>query len=134
MKSLLHICLGASALCLLTACGDTQLEHCTNYYDDVARGNVAEMEAEKVEVVSQIPEDNAGERLLSDTAQAVEEAPTEEELEAADPNEGDVEGVPVEAAPEEPNIEDVNRRTSEQAKKHAEELKAKALKEMGVGR
>lgn len=121
---------------LLGACGNTRLQHCTNFYDDVAQGNVAELEAEKAEVVSQIPDDNAGEKLMSDTARVEEQAPTEEELEAAIPDEGDVEGgVPVEAmtpAEPQPKPEDVNRRTSESAKKKAEDLKAKALKEMGV--
>lgn len=127
----------ASAL-LLTACGNTQIEHCTNEYDPVAKGNVDSLNAQKGEVISEIPDAGIAEQVLDEAKKEQEEADTTATVQPSDidesgevilPEEGGEVSISEQAELEE--IEDINRRTSEEARRQAEERQRRALEEMG---
>ncbi|MCM1005161.1 MAG: hypothetical protein NC402_02565 [Prevotella sp.] len=132
-----------AALWLLTACGDTQIEHCTNEYDPVEKGNVDSLNAEKGEVVSEIPEAGEAEKVL-DEAKKEQGLPQDSlniELSTAEYDENGELIAPEQGAEislsEQAELEvigevkDKNRRTSEEAKREQAERERKALEEMG---
>lgn len=123
---------------MLTACGNTQIEHCTNEYDPVAKGNVDSLNAQKGEVISEIPDAGIAEQVLeeakkeqemADTTATVVPSDIDESGELVLPEEGGEVSISEQAEREE--IEEVNRRTSEEARRQAEERQRKALEEMG---
>lgn len=124
-----------AGLFLLTSCGDTQIEHCKNVYNPVEKGNVDSITARRGEVVSEIPTSGSGEELLREAQQ-----PTDSLRRASQPSDFDEsgegvlseQGGAVSASDVEANIEDVNRRTSEEAQREAAERQRKALEEMGL--
>lgn len=129
----------ALLLGLLTSCGDTQLEHCTNEYDPVVKGNVDSMNSQKGEVVSQIPDAGIAEQVL-DEAEKEETLPDSLQTETL-PSDIDESGELIapeqggeaslsEKAELEQIGEDVNRRTSEEAQREQAERQRKALEEM----
>lgn len=137
MKGIYHIS-GSLALLLLSACGNTQIEHCTNEYDPVAKGNVDSLNAQKGEVISEIPDAGIAEQVLDEAKKQQEMADSvtspspsdiDESGEVIPPEEGGPASLSEQAAIEE--IEEINRRTSEEARRQAEERQRKALEEMG---
>lgn len=130
--------LSAAVLSTLCACGDTQIEHCTNEYDPVAKGNVDSLNAQKGEIVSQIPEAGIAEKVLDEARQeqakgdslpTVMPSDIDESGEVVMPETGGEISISEQVDLE--GIEDINRRTSEEAKRQAEERQRKALEEMG---
>ena len=120
------------ALGLLAACGNTQLEHCTNAYDPVEKGNVDSMNQQQGEVVSEIPSAGAGQ-------EAMREAENDTTKNGPAPSEVDENGELVgadESLEQGQQLvneeEEVNRRTSEAAQREAEERQRRALEEMGM--
>lgn len=138
MKKTVYISVCA-ALGLLTSCGNTQIEHCTNEYDPVEKGNVDSMNAQKGEVVSEIPEAGEAERILDEaireqqqaTDSVAAQAEYDENGELIAPEEGSVISISEQVELEQIGSVNENRRTSEQAKREQAERERRALEEMG---
>lgn len=125
----------------LCSCGDTQIEHCTNEYDPVAKGNVDSLNnAQKGEVISEIPEAGIAEQVL-DEADKEEKAMPDSLAGALLPSDIDESGeviapekggeVSISEKVEQEEIGETNRRTSEEAKREQAERQRKALEQMG---
>lgn len=129
----------AALASLLSACGDTQIEHCTNEYDPVEKGNVDALNADKREVVSEIPEAGIADQVIEETRR--EEAQTDslgtpvtevdENGEVVLPEEG-AQATPSEQVEKEEmkRIEESNRRTGDKALRDQRKREEEALKAM----
>ena len=88
----LHIISVATLLSLLCSCGNNKIEHCTNEYDPVAKGNVDSLNnAQKGEVISEIPEAGIAEQVL-DEADKLEKEETDSVITAPLPSDIDESG------------------------------------------
>lgn len=126
----------------LVSCGDTQIEHCTNEYDPVEKGSVDSINAQKGEIVSEIPQAGEAEKLLNeakreqvaspDSTANISVAEYDENGELIAPEQGGevslTEQAELEALDE---VVNENRRTSEAAQREQAERQRRALEEMG---
>lgn len=137
----LHIISVSALLSLLCSCGNNKIEHCTNEYDPVAKGNVDSLNnAQKGEVISDIPEAGIAEQVL-DEADQLEKAATDslpatplpsdidESGEVIAPEKGAEASISEKAEQEE--IGEINRRTSEEAQREQAERQRRAIEQMG---
>lgn len=131
--------LPVTAAFLLTACGNTQIEHCSNVYDPVEKGNVDAMNADKGEVISEIPTEGAAEEILKEGAdpaaandsisEVISPSDVDENGEVIAPEEGGKASLSEQAELEQID-ENTNRRTSDEARRKQEEAQRRALEEM----
>lgn len=131
--------LPVAAAFLLTACGNTQIEHCSNVYDPVEKGNVDAMNADKGEVISEIPTEGAAEEILKEGAdpaaandsisEGISPSDVDENGEVIAPEEGGKASLSEQAELEQID-ENTNRRTSDEARRKQEEAQRRALEEM----
>ena len=131
--------LPVAAAFLLTACGNTQIEHCSNVYDPVEKGNVDAMNADKGEVISEIPTEGAAEEILKEGAdpaaandsisEGISPSDVDENGEVIAPEEGGKASLSEQAELEQID-ENTNRRTSDDARRKQEEAQRRALEEM----
>lgn len=131
--------LPVAAVFLLTACGNTQIEHCSNVYDPVEKGNVDAMNADKGEVISEIPTEGAAEEILKEGAdpaaandsisEGISPSDVDENGEVIAPEEGGKASLSEQAELEQID-ENTNRRTSDEARRKQEEAQRRALEEM----
>lgn len=128
-----HILIMCAGISLLTACGDTQIEHCKNVYNPVEKGNVDSISAQRGEVVSEIPTSGSAEELMREAQKPADSMTYNPQPSDFDENGEEIApGNDVGGEVTTVNIEDINRRTSEEAQKEAAERQRKALEEMGL--
>ncbi|MCM1319393.1 MAG: hypothetical protein NC217_03315 [Muribaculaceae bacterium] len=130
-----------AVIAMLSSCGDTQIEHCTNEYDPVEKGNVDSLSAKKAEVVSEIPEAGEAEKALNEAKNEQSMATDsignsigteyDEEGNVITPETGGEISLSEQAQLEEiGEVANKNRRTSEEAQREQAERQRKALEEM----
>ena len=140
--------LPVAAAFLLTACGNTQIEHCSNVYDPVEKGNVDAMNADKgpkynpffiPKMIADIPTEGAAEEILKEGAdpaaandsisEGISPSDVDENGEVIAPEEGGKASLSEQAELEQID-ENTNRRTSDEARRKQEEAQRRALEEM----